>query len=933
MSKIKNEEFNMLNPLLIKREEFKFDDVDVKINLLNLPKYFSKVYVLCPFKFMDKINDLNFKFINKKLFDELSNILTLYECSTMILKNKFHSSTLNIVDSNLFLCFNNFGYELTDKIVIVPILNFKFLDIQKYIKMYDGQSNEIRDLYNTKFLIEYFSTSKDNFLYNQYLNNMITSLKENNYWTQLYNCLINLKSVFKRRNFRSENGISNIKLPKDSEQNEMNYLDKIFERKSYFDISNVLKKRGFKLYRVPRKTDLNKNDINNMFTNMNDHQKYLLFCNLVVSKEYCHLILPNADLMRMMKTTILNFAELFRYLFSYSFLRFYNDECELKGKINDNSPIIFTLDSASQLPVYPILQSNLQLNPYIPLLVSDRIANNSNGNVFGFPCYKNKLYNNGISNVEEFKIRFNIFTTCQKNYNIFQNVDFKKYKMAITGSAVMACIQKRHPLVNLFDKINDAQIDFTNLYNRYFNEYYPKSDIDVMIKTSDMFEFLDISESLYGDVVANVCSIFSPYAETKHQKFKILKTLFLFVTPEYIQENISNEKYSSETICQVLGNGPMTKIYFDDSEDNINNNIMKLFQKDFERLYQQKLDYRLMKKLEYDKIKLQNKLQESKDKNLEYKMNDYEKIIIQYINDDNKNESDFIDFLKTNCPNYFQMDNVEYQIKLQDISKIQKFHEYSKDKFKNENLFYKDIIKNKINLSYGFKTFISSPHLNHQLEIFPTKRFMMVDTFHKGCVRAYWNGENCYMLPSCVMEHMTYLGIDYRYCSGKQHMVEIINKYRSRGFGTILNEKEKQIYIDYSRTNTHWTNLLSIYNTNESKLRALAFKGISDKIYRPRFFCMDNYVNCTPIDVSAAYNDKLCSSKYEMIANSNDFKNYIKTRYDSLDLDLDYSNYQAINNKTGYINPLNKEIINMTYELYLQKSRNKNYKEIKKKLI
>ena len=179
MSKIKNEEFNMLNPLLIKREEFKFDDVDVKINLLNLTKYFNKVYVLCPFKFMDKINDLNFKFINKKLFDELSNILTLYECSTMILKNKFHSSTLNIVDSDKFSCFNNFGYELTNKIVLVPILNFRFLDIQKYIKMYDGQSNEIKDLYNTKFLIEYFSTSKDNFLYNQYLNNMISSLKEN----------------------------------------------------------------------------------------------------------------------------------------------------------------------------------------------------------------------------------------------------------------------------------------------------------------------------------------------------------------------------------------------------------------------------------------------------------------------------------------------------------------------------------------------------------------------------------------------------------------------------------------------------------------------------------------------------------------------------------------------------------------------------------
>jgi hypothetical protein len=935
MSKYKNNENDFLNPILLRNLTINRNDIDIDIDMLNIPKYFNKVYILCPQRFDNKLSHLNFKYINKKLFKSLANILVLYECDNKILKNKFHSSTINIMKNDDVDIFNNFGYILDDEIVVIPILKFKFLDIKKYVDMYNGGNSNLNDLYNLKFLIEYFSTSKKNFMYNQFINNIISSLKETNYWTQIYNCLLNFKNIFKKRNFKSENTVSKIETNSNNKisTDDVNYLDSLFRSKYYHDISNALKKRGYKLYKVTKRSDYSIGDINCVFDNLNEHQQYLLLCNLVISKRYCHLILMNSELLYKMKPVIHNFAELFRILFSYAFIRLYSDECELKGRIDEKSEFIFNLNSASKLPVYPVNEYNLQMNPYIPLLIPENLYNS--GNVFGFPCYKNRLYNNGISTKEEFQDRLNIFLTC-KNSNLFQNVDFIKNKMAITGSAVMACIQKRHPLVNLFDKINDKQVDFVTLYNRYFNEYYPKSDIDIMIKTSDMFEFIDICKNVYGDLVANICHIYTPYAEPNHQKIDFLKTIFLFVTPEFIKDNIANDIYSFDMICELLS-GPITKIK--SNENTQLQKILELFKPYFDKLYNLELNKKLNKKFNEDKNILMEKIKKYEDDNtkktLNSELNNYEKILINFINDDNTDYNIYLSYLKKNHHEYFQMDNVEYQVKLQKLGKIKRMYNYKKMKGEKTNVFFETLLIKGINISYGFKCFISSPHLNHKLEIFPTKRFFMVDTFHKGCVRAFWDGNNCYMLPSCVMEHLTYIGIDYRYCSGKQHMVEIINKYRTRGFGTILNKTEKNIYIDYTRKKSKWNNLFGIHIDNKDSIsKSLQFKGISSKIYRPRFFCMDEYINCPPIDVSAAYNDKLCSTKYERIINNNDFKKYIKNRYKTLDFEFNFCNYQAIDNRTGNIIPLNKNIIHIAYELASKYScESKKKKSYKSKFV
>ena len=109
---------------------------------------------------------------------------------------------------------------------------------------------------------------------------------------------------------------------------------------------------------------------------------------------------------------------------------------------------------------------------------------------------------------------------------------------------------------------------------------------------------------------------------------------------------------------------------------------------------------------------------------------------------------------------------------------------------------------NTIKINYKYR--ITSPHLNHPLEIFKIYgvcQMGIVSQFHLPCVRAFYDGSNVYMTPSCISAHLTYMNIDYKYVSGLNDPMEIINKNRMRGFGTWLNETEikednlKRIFI------------------------------------------------------------------------------------------------------------------------------------------
>lgn len=111
-------------------------------------------------------------------------------------------------------------------------------------------------------------------------------------------------------------------------------------------------------------------------------------------------------------------------------------------------------------------------------------------------------------------------------------------------------------------------------------------------------------------------------------------------------------------------------------------------------------------------------------------------------------------------------------------------------------------------LHHTFKFHIDSYSLKRTIELFRNSVYTdpmgLVTTFHLNCVRGYYDGEQVYMTPSCLMANLTMINMDYKYVSSSTNPIEIINKYRARGFGTILNQTEIEELYKYSMTNPYW---------------------------------------------------------------------------------------------------------------------------------
>src|SRR6185437_9370946 len=114
------------------------------------------------------------------------------------------------------------------------------------------------------------------------------------------------------------------------------------------------------------------------------------------------------------------------------------------------------------------------------------------------------------------------------------------------------------------------------------------------------------------------------------------------------------------------------------------------------------------------------------------------------------------------------------------------------------NIFLNDIKKTEIGekniavlkISESIRYKLKSPKLLRTIETFRSRAedfFSTVSQFHLPCVRAYYNGANVYMLPTFITAMLTCVNINYKYFAGVRDPVEILNKYRSRGFGTLLN--------------------------------------------------------------------------------------------------------------------------------------------------
>lgn len=888
------------NPFISKSNEIQFGDKIYSINKLNIGRFFKKIFAICLMKNKPLTSpNIYKKYIDKKELESIKYDLVLVEVPHKILKSK--NMFFSIVNSCDVEMFNHFGLELFDRIVIVPIFNISYLNLKSYIDLhYEG--NRLDDLFKNLILSEHFNM-KGNYNNLIYMTDFIKNLEGTKYWKKQFYCDYTITESFSKRKFYINSSkykkeekkalekttakqtheitdyMANMQITQDkTKQNISDYLavmqdqpplpkqesnkesktdsktdskdEPRTKRNNYTSISSSLEKSKFRRYRLNMKPcRYTRENMNYLFDNLNDIQKYYLFSNLLISKKYCHLVINNSHVLDVMKENMTFYAHLYRYLIGYSMLCFHFEESVYKTFIKKDNDYVFDINTASKLPIYPYSHKYPKLNPYLPILVSDEELDTEN-NLWGFPYYMStkELQPKGISTYNEFLLKANIFITGCNFINIFNNLD-DDINIGVTGSLMTACLQKEHPLENIFyfgDLRFNSNLDISTVkFNTFLNEYYKESDVDVVVCSNDQIDFIKKCNKIFTCVVGNLL-IWNEGMDTNNVRSEVVKTYFLSIDDNIIRDVLTD--YDKDYVYNNLG------------DENIKTIIKEYYK---------------------DEIAKEN-----------------EKLVSNYLDDLNNLD-----------PRIFNDDDALFEVRI-----------------RNEYQINNPYIT-KVNISFKYN--IKSPaYLNRNLELFATYKddpFAIVARFHMPCVRGYWSGKDVYLLPSCVMSHMTLMNIDYKYFSGKKDPIDIINKYRMRGFGTFLNKQEIRDLLIYSKE-TKWNNLLFIEDSEdivERNKQILGHTSITQVIHRPNMVNPSGYPNMVEYNRDHDNKDKngnlINSVKEYQVAVNELYK--ISGKED----DIMY-NYTTVN-ESGSINMVNNIIIEQYFNNKISEYKEHYYDE------
>ena len=701
----------------------------IELNKDNINKYYKEVYILVKKNNILIPSEFYNLDVKEDIYDQVTSNFIIYKVSMLILLNNPNNlNNIIILSDKDIEKFNIFNYTLGVKNIILPILNINFSDLCIYLSQY-SVNNSIDNLYKLILMTNYLENENNIINIISQTNNIdyvIDTMKEPTFWSLKTNCILSISENFKNRKIffntcrlKNKQVADNINLLFKqhlySENNE-DYMKDIKKNK-YVDISSLNN------YKINNKSDMTCEQFNNLFDSLGEKNQYLLFTNLMVCKEYVHLVINNKYILEIMLPRMKKVTCVFKYLLSYSWIMLYYEECIKKTDIKTSDTFIFDIDTASLLPLFPFIHSKPNDNPYMPILVSKENLFPEQ-NINGLPDYNTnlKIYQKeGICNLDEFLYRMNIFITGDHKHNLFQGFNFKEYNVAISGSIMTACLQVANPLMNILKKNN---------FNQFFNEYYSDADIDVMFIAKDTLTFMSNVKVFYNKIRENMLKINNEYKDTE---LLLNKLGYIFITEDFIKKNITNDKNKIKWIKKNI-----------DSDK-----VLILFKPFYDKLKEEKYN-ELIKGLDEDEIKK----------------------------------------LKEEYPDYYTNNNVEFKIYI------------------NNNTI------NDISLTYTYKYKIISEYLKHPFELFKIKYddFMSsVSQFHLPCVRAYYNG-NVYLTPSCISAHLTFMNIDYKYVSGSTDILEIINKYRLRGFGTWLNSSEYFIMIKYCNSVVKWKKIFENNN-------------------------------------------------------------------------------------------------------------------------
>jgi len=739
---------------------------------------------------IDKI----FKYKIKK--NELKDIsgITFFRINLNILKNKDHYYKTNIVNKiDLQELFPDVIFNESELVLCIFEMNEE--NTRKYCDMYKLQE-ELDDISIKVDMYQYYLKDKK---LNHSLKDVFTNLKDNIYWTKKDNLQLNMTHTFIGREFNNQRIISNaeFKVVSVRKENEVNYktlktgktyneyplgdtpteqnenksnITHVSVKSNFVDPSVVIrgnkngKKRTFYSSSVNK---LSNKYICDIFSNLdNEKLKYDMLNNFMVSKDYCHLIVNNKDVLEKSSDIINKYLHVFKYTFGYTWLTLYLEECLARGKTQKSNRFTYDIHTANKLPVFPFTYSDIKQNPYVTVLIDD--IELTQNNIFGL-SFKDNYDGYGVTDLETFKRRFNIFMSGSPDIDPLKGLDWSKF--AVSGSTIPACLQKRSLLLDTF--ISNANNDETIGFKNYINKYYSGSDVDLMSNEPNLVKYLNNVSNIYNLLKTNL------NASDSDMRYEFVKNFAVSIT----------------------------KYFFEDYLADFNNTFgMNVDLEQFQKMSEEMIFklYIYQKYIEVKNIMTKKILTPENIKN---------NFITEYI----------IPYSYENMNIYVVDPNNYENYQLQDSEIIYYRNDFGKNLPVKEN---KMVIK--FSEAVRIKLFCKDT----KIETFRIKDhdfFGAIARFHFPCVRAYYSGDNVYMLPSCITAMMTGLNIEYKYFAGIRNPIDIINKYLQRGFGVLLNKFEINLFLEYNKSLDD-TNPLK-YKDNNDKNLLLGKKNIKNKIF------------------------------------------------------------------------------------------------------
>lgn len=726
----------------------------------------------------------------------------------------------------------------TETLNIIPILGIDINQIEKYLDIYDDETDNLEEYCEYLGMMIYNQVNTNKYKLKLKLDYILETMS--NYWDDTNKCSsYSLNDIFMKRYFNSSSNI--IRLDGNLEKQEQDYLNDMFkEEKIDYNINLY--------YYINRNNTITNEEILLIYNNIpTEYLQYSFISNLLCTRTHCHLILNNQKLLEMASPIFEKYNIVFKYLIGYAWLSFTIEE-RINKKIRDDDKIVFDIDSANKLPIYPFSYDDINQNPYACILVDNKLMNLEN-NCTSMNMIKNYNKYYGVCDSKEFERRLKIFINGNEENGLLDLIDWNY--SAITGSAMVACGMKYNPLYSIYKIDNNQDILTHSDLNNYYYHNYGDSDIDLLIKSNN---FMNIDNNLE------------------------VKNGFLDIVERFVDNCI---KYDTKT---VIDNVHTASIIM--SEELINyeiDNLKKILEKeDITSDYIFKnLDNSEIREYFYDKYYYPWKKEQClkiKDKSIVYN-----------------------EYLKAISKEEFRLYKLKYDIKEYEQSKL----DYEKYIYLRE--IYKDneIDSNKLicKLTESIRFKIKVPN-KRVIEVFKAKNdnFMStISNFHMSFVRAYWNGHTVKCLPSYITSMMIQLSTDYKYFASIRDPIDIINKYRSRGFGIILNNEEKKKMVTYnSEKSSNKDNIwIRIYNINLKKTSTIKSMFGSRKV-NDNIFKLLKFTQNLPDDCYRLVNFETCNTAD--IAFSTIFNRKIP----------ELVKYKCISNE-GFIKPLERDIIKKAY--------------------